>query len=62
MILILFLHSLISSLPHAQSVRLGSNEFASDDNRKRSKHARKIVNMRLSHLKEIILLTYSVTD
>jgi hypothetical protein len=37
-----------------QSVRLGSNEVASDDGRKRPKHVRKIVNMWLSHLKEIL--------
>jgi hypothetical protein len=38
----------------AQSVRLGSNEVACDDGRRRPKRVRKIVNMRLSHLKEII--------
>jgi hypothetical protein len=37
-----------------QLVRLSSNEVASDNGRKMPKRVRKIVNMCLSHLKEII--------
>jgi hypothetical protein len=48
----------------AQSVRLGSDEVASDDGRKRPKHVRKIVNCVAVTLKgdNIVIKLYSVTD